>query len=376
MPLPSASQAECPCPLLHRLSAPALCFTGEQLLQEATLDAADTMLASCSQPPALPQPHVPLITAALHLVANATAFGDATGGGEGGEPPVGLVELALKLWRSCVAALQPPVRARARAARPFHSSFPQPPSTAAFHSLLPQPPSTATSHRAVPSPVFQVRAELAPQLHVLAQRLPALIELGDELIRPAMLLVDWCVLGDAWHGVCGGTFVAAHVASLAPVFERALTAGHTGPGTLASIASLHTLLLGAPAHAAQLAAPFAAALSCLLAPEDDDGDGGQPNDLMLAAMAVLLGRLLLVAPPVFQAVVAQVATALALPNAHVLFGQVRARLPPPPIPVPLHMAPMSSLERSSPPPSLPFPSSPPLPLLWTAVGRPPTAPKI
>ena len=129
---------------------------GEQLLLEATLDAASTMLTSCHSPPPF------LLVAALRLVDQATsssassAAGSAAGSpptspsptaGAAAPPPVGLVEMALRLWRACLSTMSPPAG-----------------------------------------------AGLSPQLLGLAGRLPALVVLGDELIRPIMLLLDWCAL--------------------------------------------------------------------------------------------------------------------------------------------------------------------------------------
>jgi hypothetical protein len=118
----------------------------EQLLREATLDAAATMLTTC------PTPHLPLITSALTLVAHATSQAADPDGGPPLEPPVGLVEIAMRLWRHAVSSIRPPLA-----------------------------------------------DELAPQLGALAVRLPALIALGDELVRPAMMLLDWLLLADATH---------------------------------------------------------------------------------------------------------------------------------------------------------------------------------
>ena len=243
---------------------------GEQLLQEATIDAASTMLGACPQPP------LPLISASLELVALATSSGDppaGTGGGGGGEPPVGLVEISLKLWRHCLSSIRPPMR-----------------------------------------------IELAAPLLSLAARLPALLELADELVRPSMLLLDWYLLADATVGVCGNGFVQSHAHAFVPALRRAMSPVFSGPGTLAAAAATHTLLLVAPTHAACLQPALAAALTSIVAPEDDD-DGNAPSELMLAAMAGVLGRALLCAPPLFSAAVAQVASELALPDVHVQFAR-------------------------------------------------------
>ena len=109
---------------------------GEQLLLEATLDAADTMLASC---PSQHPPHLPLISAAINLVARATKS-DAANPSGSSEPPVGIVEIALKLWRRCVMLIRPPLN-----------------------------------------------AELSSQLDALTNWLPALVDLGDELMRAVVM---------------------------------------------------------------------------------------------------------------------------------------------------------------------------------------------
>uniref|UniRef100_A0A7S2BDI7 Importin-7/11-like TPR repeats domain-containing protein n=1 Tax=Haptolina brevifila TaxID=156173 RepID=A0A7S2BDI7_9EUKA len=236
---------------------------GEQLLQEATLDAGVTMLGACHEPSS------PLLLAGLSLVAQAT---------EDAAPPVGLVEVALRLWRSCVAG-----------------------ASHAHSELLGQRPGVDAQH-------------LAPQLLALPSRLPALLDLGDELIRPAMLLLDWYVLADATDHLCSGQFVSSAIPPLVPTLKRAVA--EPGPGTLAAISTLHTVLLADPSHAALLQPVFEATLTSLIAPEED----GAPNELTQAAMAGLLGRLMLTAPPVFAAAVQATSAALAMDGVHVQFG--------------------------------------------------------
>mgnify|MGYP007078181159 CR=1 FL=1 len=94
------------------------------------------MLLACRTPP------LPLLTASIELVAVVTQPGEG-----GAAPPVGVVELALRLWRATLSACRPPVG-----------------------------------------------AELAPGLLELASRLPSLVDLADELLRPSMQLLDWFVL--------------------------------------------------------------------------------------------------------------------------------------------------------------------------------------
>ena len=191
-----------------------LACDGEQLLQEATVDAAITLLQAVDE-----APHG-LVSACLELVSVATSWGapDAAGGGAagsspehatsrgggGGEPPVGLVEISMRLWRACLSAIRPPLQGE----------------------------------------------PLAPQLLPLVGRLPALLELGDEMARPSMLLLDWYFLSDRLERSCGGGLAQAaptsapFFASLSAVFERAITCG--GRGTLAAVGAMHTLLLVYP----------------------------------------------------------------------------------------------------------------------------------
>ena len=104
-----------------------------QLLQEAALDIASTMLVACSAAP------VPLLQKALELIAVATESDSA-----GTPPAIGLIELSIKLWKCVLMALRQPLA-----------------------------------------------AELCSALSTLAARLPALISLADELLRPGVQLVDW-----------------------------------------------------------------------------------------------------------------------------------------------------------------------------------------
>ena len=95
-------------------------------------------------------------------------------------------------------------------------------------------------------------------------------------------------------------------------------AGTAGKGTVAAISALHTILLTRSTQASPFAPAFLAAFTCIVAPEDDDGSDA-PNDLILASMSVLLGRLLLVAPGMFASVVQRASSNLQLPDAHVHF---------------------------------------------------------
>lgn len=263
---------------------------GEQLLQEAAVDSVTTLLLAVDSAPA------PLLGAALDLVAAAStctragaANGvDADGGAAGGatEPPVGLIDIALRLWRVALASIKPPLRGD----------------------------------------------ELAAQLLPLVGRLPALLELGDELVRPAMLLLDWYLLSDRTGRSCGGGFAPGaptatpFFTALSPVFERSITCG-VGRGTLATVGVMHSCLLLYPEQAAALRPALAAALTCLVAPERAALYAARPsNELQLAAMAGLLGRVLLLDPSLFTAVLHDVAAATGLRLPHVAFATVWLRL--------------------------------------------------
>ena len=60
--------------------------------------------------------------------------------------------------------------------------------------------------------------EIAAELNELATRLPELLDVADELLRPSMQLYDWYVLQDSLLNACGGSFVSHRSASLAAVF--------------------------------------------------------------------------------------------------------------------------------------------------------------
>ena len=257
----------------------------EQLMQEATLDAAATMIDACGSPQL--QPPLPLLAAGMDLVALATGGpldpagangAGASGSGAGGawavgrEPPVGVVELALRLWRGCLKGLRSPLR-----------------------------------------------SELAPQLSVLAYRMPVAAALADELLRPAMLLVDWYYLTDRTLGSCAGGFAASHSTALGATFESALVSNPGGQrrGCLAAISTMHTVLLAAPEHAGALQPALATAIVAIVAPEDGPD---APNDLVLASMAGLLGRALLCAPALFSAAIGTAGNTLQLPDCHAHFA--------------------------------------------------------
>ena len=264
----------------------------EQLMREATLDAAATMVEACSAPELMPP--LQLLAASLELVSHAiggvtptappaaaaaaaAAAGAPAGAAaavweEGGEPPVGVVEIALKLWRGCVAALRPPLH-----------------------------------------------AELAPALLALAARLPACAELADELLRPSMLLLDWYFWTDRTMQSCAGRFAAEHAMAYAPTLEAALVESPGGHrrGSLAAIGTMHTILLCAPEQAASLQPALTAALTALVAPEDGPD---APNDLVLTSMAGVLGRALLCCPSVFSVCVAHASHELQLGELHVHFA--------------------------------------------------------
>jgi len=256
----------------------------EQLMQEATLDAAATMVEACGSPELAPP--IQLLAASLELVALATggplngttgaagAAGVAAGGGfvEGAPPSVGVVEISLKLWKACLAAIRPPLQ-----------------------------------------------AELAPQLSALATRLPTCAALADELLRSTMLLLDWYFLADRTLLVCAGRFAVEHAPGLAPTLEAALLecpGGHRR-GSLASIGTMHTILLCAPDQAICLQPALTAALSAIVAPEDGPD---APTDLLLTSMAGVLGRALLCSPSLFSACVSHASHSLQLADLHVHFA--------------------------------------------------------
>ena len=94
---------------------------------------------------------------------------------------------------------------------------------------------------------------------------------------------------------------------------------HAGKGSLAAIHTMHTVLLTAPepTAAAALQPALAAALVAVISGADDDG---MPNELILTAMAGLLGRALLCAPLLFRAALERATPVLQLAEPHVHFA--------------------------------------------------------
>jgi len=265
---------------------------GEQLLMEAVLDAASAMLAVArcprrSNPGPHPRPHprrdpnphperdpdpgpnqarpapLPLLLASLQLVDAAT---QPDGAGGMLHAAGGLMEVALRLWKSALASLHPALRAE---------------------------------------------PALAAGFGALAARLPLVLELGDELLRPSMFVLDWCALQDAHLLACGGRFAAAHGGMMAALLEGALARNPERRGALAAIGLMHTLLICAPADSAEALGPPLAACARTLT-HALTGEGA--NELLLAAMAGVLGRALLSAPSLFEAALAACQTADALPR--------------------------------------------------------------
>ena len=154
---------------------------GEQLLMEAVLDSASAMLAAARPAP------LPLLLASLQLVDAAT---QPDGAGGLLHAAGGLMEVALRLWKSALASLHPALRAE---------------------------------------------PALAAGFGALAARLPLVLELGDELLRPSMFVLDWCALQDAQLLACGGRFAAAHGGMLASLLEGALSRNPERRGALAAI---------------------------------------------------------------------------------------------------------------------------------------------
>ncbi|KAL1524636.1 hypothetical protein AB1Y20_019523 [Prymnesium parvum] len=217
------------------------CAAGEQLLQEATIDTAATMLRCCGKPPlSLLQPSLLLVARSLQSTS-------------GGAPPIGTIELSLKLWRTIVSSLHPPLS-----------------------------------------------SEISPQLKQLEAHLPSLVSLGDELLRPVMHLYDWYILQDRLIRACGGDFVASRAEALASLFEGAIVRNPERKGALAAVSTMHTVILCAPDAAMLLQPALQAAVRFLLKP-NTEGDG---QELLAASLAGLLGRTVLSATHLFSAAVA------------------------------------------------------------------------
>ena len=174
---------------------------------EATIDAAAAMLAAARPAP------LPLLLASLQLVDAATQPDTNRTGGLL-HTAAGLMEVVLRLWKSALGSLHAELRA-------------EPALVAGFGAL--------------------------------AARLPTVLELGDELLRPSMFVLDWCVLQDAQLLACGGRFAAAQGGMLAGVLEGALTRNPERRGALAAIGLMHTLLICAPADCTEALAPPLAA---------------------------------------------------------------------------------------------------------------------
>ena len=138
---------------------------------EAVLDSASAMLAAARPAP------LPLLLASLQLVDAAT---QPDGAGGLLHAAGGLMEVALRLWKSALASLHPALRAEPALAAGFGA--------------------------------------LAAGFGALAARLPLVLELGDELLRPSMFVLDWCALQDAQLLACGGRFAAAHGGMLASIY--------------------------------------------------------------------------------------------------------------------------------------------------------------
>lgn len=247
---------------------------GEQLLLEATLDAGVTMLHVChhSPPPlALLQVGLQLVDAAIQpIIACETGdgIGDSVHSSDGSgllHAAAGLQEVTLRLWKAVLSALHPTLRAE--------------PSLAA-----------ALSH--------------------LVQRLPLVLSLGDELLRPIMHVLDWHVLQDAVLQSCGGRFCAEHGAMVAALLEGAMLHNPERSGAIAALNVMHTILICAPHDAALLTRPLHACAATLLGRSGGGGSGsggsGETTELVLAAQAGVLGRALLSAPQLFSSATAAV----------------------------------------------------------------------
>ena len=114
--------------------------------------------------------------------------------------------------------------------------------------------------------------------------------------------------------------MATALPALVPAIEQAIL--HPGPGTLATLSALHTLMIVTPSHTAALQPALVAALTSLIAPEEDDA----PNELTQAAMTGVLGRALLCAPTVFAAAVQATGALLQMDGVHVQLGYCWVRI--------------------------------------------------
>ena len=258
-------------------------------MQEATLDAAATMVDACSSP-AL-QPPWQLIAAGLDLVARATGGPldasslttqqqPAANAGNGAAwpadrpPPVGVVELALKLWRGCLSAMRPPLQSELS-----HANGPRRTDTVGC----------GAGGRAA-------KTDNAPA----------------RLVRPADRTLNACALRFAPECL-SPTFSQTFEAAMDP------SAGGQRRGALAAIGTMHTILLSYPEHAPSCLQPaLIAGLTAIVAPEDGPD---APTELLLTNIAGILGRTLLCSQELFSSVVQQTGALLQLPDCHLYFAQ-------------------------------------------------------